>query len=56
MDPNLAAVLRAMAWERAKAELRSILHTYYEDMTDFNAASEAIEGFIGENEGRGTFE
>ena len=37
---NILAVLRAQAWERAKAELRSVLHTYYPTWNSDNTKRE----------------
>ena len=42
---NTENMLRAMAWERAKGELKSILHTYYHDPR-FEAFDKALEDFI----------
>jgi hypothetical protein len=39
-------VMRAMAWERAKAELRGMLTTYVEDGEGFEKAKKMVETFI----------
>lgn len=44
-DDTTIKTLRAMAWERAKGELRSVLTTYHDD-DNFDRANEEIEGFI----------
>lgn len=51
-------VMRSMAWERAKGELRAMKHTFYgedggQKFLDFCAA---IEGFIKDVENRGLHE
>jgi hypothetical protein len=51
---NLAASMQLMAWERAKGELRGLLHTYWAvysvegKMLDdgFQLVSQKISGFI----------
>ena len=52
--------LRAMAWERAKGELRSMLHTYYEYDergqrigSYFEQYSQALKAFIKKVEDNG---
>lgn len=47
--------MRAMAWERAKGELRSALHTFYDSsdghgLDRFDEANSLIETFIKEVE------
>jgi len=49
------ATLRAMAWERAKGELRSMLHTFYDSsdgkgLDRYDEAHSLIESFIKEAE------
>ena len=46
-------VMRTMAWERAKGELRSMLGTYKGRMETFKDMDEAVKEFIEyiENEG-----
>ena len=46
MESEEIKVMRKMAWERAKGELISILHTYYGDMETYNRTEEVIEKFI----------
>ena len=46
----ILATMRAMCWERAKAELMSMLHTYHED-PNFEEIDEKVEKFITEIEG-----
>jgi hypothetical protein len=52
---NLAQSMRLMAWERAKGELRGLLHTYWPDYSsgnetnndqEFRQINEMIEKFI----------
>jgi hypothetical protein len=51
---DLAETMRYMAWERAKGELRSVLHTYWpiyqtdgkEKDQGFNSVKQEIEQFI----------
>jgi len=43
-------VLRAMAWERAKGELRSITAAYMHEEEKFNQWLEKVEQFIQEVE------
>ncbi len=45
-DDKFSQTLRQMAWERAKGELQSILHTYWLDEDGFAAANKAISEFI----------
>ena len=46
-------ILRSMAWERAKGELRSMLQTYINDEDRFEALTDAIEDFVKEVEDNG---
>jgi hypothetical protein len=46
-------ILRMMAWERAKGELRSMLVTYVNDMDNYKRLEIAIEGFIKDVEDNG---
>lgn len=48
-------VLRAQSWERAKGELRSLLHTFFDDK-NFEELNNAIEGFINLVEDNGLVE
>jgi hypothetical protein len=51
---NLAQTLRMMAWERAKGELKSVLHTYWPSYyldgskldEGFDKVNEKIEQFV----------
>lgn len=51
-------ILRYMAWERAKGELRSMLHTYTESCDDvkYDILSGTIEDFIKDVEGNAKHE
>ena len=53
MDNLTAIFLRAMAWERAKGELRSMLHTHINDKDKFDTLSDTIEDFINDVEQNG---
>lgn len=53
---KLLKTVRAMAWERAKGELRSMLQTYWGEEDKFSACSQAIEDFIEHIEGEGIYE
>lgn len=46
MTERTLATLRAVAWEHAKGELRSMLVTYYDDEEEYTALRNAIENFI----------
>ena len=50
--------MRAQAWERAKGELNSTLHTFWErdDDKQYDELSKEINEFIGAIEGRGLME
>lgn len=50
---NLATSMRLMAWERAKGELRCVLHTYWPsyrsdgtEIDEFGPVNEKIQQFI----------
>jgi hypothetical protein len=43
--------LRHMAWERAKGELRSMTHTYWDDREKFVTLKRKMEEFIADVEG-----
>lgn len=50
-DGRIRTVLRQMAWERAKAELASMLTTYYfelfdEEVGQYDELNDAINEFI----------
>lgn len=49
-------IARAMAWERAKGELRSIYHTFWNHDGSFEKAQEAFEAFIQQIEDEGLIE
>jgi hypothetical protein len=52
MEERIRTVLRIMAWERAKAELRSILDTYFPgDIDDWQDFHDVIYNFIEKVEG-----
>lgn len=50
--------MRHMAWERAKGELRSMLHTFWEhkDESSYEELKDAIESFIKRVEDEGLHE
>jgi hypothetical protein len=52
-DERVIKILRAQAWERAKGELKSILHSYWGESAKFRKMDDAIDDFIEkvENEG-----
>ena len=50
---DMLGVQRAMAWERAKGELNSILATYTGDTARFERMSEFVETFVAEVEDEG---
>jgi hypothetical protein len=49
-------ILRYMAWERAKGELRSMLQTYVNDQEKFDILKKTIERFIKDVEDNGKHE
>ena len=51
--PDLGAILRAQAWERAKGELRSMLVTYYGETYRFERMNSLMEDLIKTVEGEG---
>jgi len=53
MDDRIIRNMRSMAWERAKGELNSMLHTYWDDKDRFQKILNAIDKFVEliENEG-----
>ncbi len=55
-DEVVRAVLRAMAWERAKAELKSILHGFNDEYERFQKMEKATKDFIEEVEGWALYE
>ena len=48
--------LRHMAWERSKGELRSMLHTFWDDTDSYRDLKAAIEQLIKEVEMNGLHE
>ena len=56
---DIATSLRHMAWERAKGELRSMLHTFWQEYdrggekldSGFDRMERGVENFISEFEG-----
>lgn len=46
MDDLNRQILRGMAWERAKGEMKSILHTYYQEYPKYKTFREEMETFI----------
>lgn len=51
-DYRVKVMLRHLSWERAKGELRGMLHTYWGERSDYEKARELIEAFISEMESR----
>ena len=49
-------ILRYMAWERAKGELNSMLHTYVNDQDKYWVLEKAIEDFVMDVESNGKHE
>ena len=49
-------VMRHMAWERVKGELRSIAHTYYDNDEKFIELRNLVDAFISEVEETGCTE
>lgn len=50
MDDKVLQVLRAMAWQKAKGELLSIVEAYWSQREDFERTARIIEAFIKEIE------
>ena len=46
MEKQLQQMLRAQAWERAKGELKSMTHTFYNQKKEFEPLNNAIQKFI----------
>lgn len=47
MEDKILETMKGMAWERAKGELNSMLHTFWNgDMANFDSLSEKIKKFI----------
>ena len=55
-ESRLLAVLRTQAWERAKGELRSMDHTYYDKFETFERFKELVDEFIEKVEANGYHE
>lgn len=49
-EDKVLETLRNMAWERAKGELKSMLHTFYGGLSKFPEMSERIDNFIADME------
>lgn len=48
-EDRILRTLRAQAWERAKAELRSVLQTFWDgpdNAEKFNSMDKAVEDFV----------
>lgn len=45
-DKLMRGILRTMAWERAKGELRSMVETYNDERQQFESLNNAVEQFI----------
>lgn len=55
MDSQVIKILRAQAWQRAKGELQSVLHTYFND-ENFERMNDVTESFIAHVEEEGLVE
>jgi hypothetical protein len=55
-DDTVLRTLRAMAWERAKGELRSMGQTYWNDTARFERYVSEAEEFIKHIEDEGIYE
>jgi hypothetical protein len=53
---DLRGLMRAMAWERAKGELESMLATFSGDKSRFDALDILVTEFVAEVEAGGLFE
>jgi hypothetical protein len=56
MDKQQRMIMRLMAWERAKGELKSMLQTHVGDKEQFDRLSKAIKDFITDVEDNGKHE
>lgn len=56
MEEHILRSMRAMAWQRVKGELRSMLETYWGDDPKFSAMDKAIKDFIEDVEDNGKHE
>jgi hypothetical protein len=52
-DERVLRNLRSMAWERAKGELKSMLHTFFGEEDQFNRLDNEITMFIARVEDNG---
>lgn len=54
-DERVIRAMRTMAWERAKGEMQSMLHTYYESSTGdyFQQFNHAFREFVRKVEDHG---
>jgi hypothetical protein len=55
-DERILLVLRAQAWERAKAELKSVAHTFYDDPDGYDKYHSLIDELIDAVEREGLHE
>ena len=46
MEDRVIRNLRNMAWERAKGELKSMLHTFWDEKGNFEELDKEIKKFI----------
>lgn len=56
MEEMSITILRLMAWERAKGELKSMLQTFVGEQEQYEALRDAINAFIKDVEGNGKHE
>lgn len=52
-ETRILKTMRAMAWERAKGELRSILNTYLGEQETFEQMNSMVENFCSEVDSSG---
>lgn len=52
-DDRALSVMRNQAWERAKGEMRSMYHTFYNNYDSFKKLEDEVENFIKEVEDNG---
>jgi hypothetical protein len=55
-EDRIIRAMRHMAWERAKGELRSMLHTHYHSFGEFQILQREINDFIQKVEDEGIHE
>ena len=53
MDDRILQALRLTAWERAKGELHSLLHTYWDEDEEYEKAEVLISRFVSRMEDEG---